>query len=291
MESKRYGGIEAGGTKWVCAVGTGPDDLKTVEFPTRDPASTIAEALGFFRGCGPVSALGIGSFGPVDLDRASPTWGYITTTPKADWPFTDLAGSFARELDTPVHFDTDVNAAAMGEHRWGAAQDLETFIYITVGTGIGGGGLVNGRLMHGLIHPEMGHLLLPRPRAEEAHPGICPYHGDCLEGVASGPAIEARWNVRADLLPEDHAAWALEAEYLALGLINIICTLSPQRIILGGGVMQRQHLFPMIRRRVQERLNRYVQAAEILERIDEYIVPPGLGQRAGVLGALSLALP
>ncbi len=286
-----YGGIEAGGTKFVCAVGSGPEDIRAEErFPTTTPGETIERAIDFLR---PhrldLTAVGVASFGPVDLDPRSPRYGFITTTPKPGWAQTDIVGAIRRALDLPVGFDTDVNGAALGEHRWGAAQGLNTFIYLTIGTGIGGGGMVGGQLMHGLIHPEMGHILLPHDWEADPFPGICPFHGDCLEGLATGPALEARWGQPADTLPPDHSAWPLEARYLALGLINVICTISPQRIIIGGGVMNQQQLFPMVRMDVQELLNGYVQAPEILEDINAYIVPPALGGRAGVLGAIALA--
>ncbi|MGD8623848.1 MAG: ROK family protein, partial [Anaerolineae bacterium] len=191
--------------------------------------------------------------------------------------------------DRPVGFDTDVNGAALGEHRWGAARGLDSFVYLTIGTGIGGGGLVNGRLLHGLVHPEMGHVYLP-PHADDPHPeGFCPFHGHCLEGMASGTAIEKRWGQRAESLPADHPAWALEAHYLALGLVNFICTLSPQRIIMGGGVMAQPGLLPMVRQQVQVLLNDYIQSPAIQDEIEAYVVPPGLGNRAGVLGAIALA--
>jgi fructokinase len=287
-----FGGIEAGGTKFVCAVGTGPDDLRAeTRFPTTTPDETIGRAVAFFEGQareGPLGAIGIASFGPVDPNPDSPTFGYITTTPKPGWADTDFAGRIRRALGVPVGFDTDVNGAAWGEYRWGAAQGTDTFIYLTVGTGIGGGGLANGAPMHGLIHPEMGHVRLPR-HPDDAFPGVCPYHGDCLEGMATGPALEKRWGQRAERLPADHPAWEIEAHYLAFGLVNFICTLSPQRIVMGGGVMEQSHLFPMIRRKVQTLLNGYVQSPKIVERIDEYIVPPGLGGQAGVLGAIALA--
>ncbi|MCL4300155.1 MAG: ROK family protein [Anaerolineae bacterium] len=287
-----FGGIEAGGTKFVCAVGTGPDDFRAeARFPTTTPEETIGRAVAFFKEQAqkePLAAIGIASFGPVDPNPASPTFGYITTTPKPHWAQTDLAGALARALGVPVGFDTDVNGAALGEYRWGAAQGLDTFIYLTIGTGLGGGGLVNGRLMHGLIHPEMGHVRLPR-HPDDPYPGACPFHGDCLEGMAAGPALQGRWGQRAETLPPDHPAWEIEAHYLAYGLVNFICTLSPQRIVLGGGVMDQAHLFPLVRRKTQELLNGYVQSPEILERIDRYIVPPGLGNRAGVLGAIALA--
>jgi len=288
------GGIEAGGTKFVCALGTGPEDVRDeIRFPTASPGETIGRAVRFFQESrarhGALAAVGIASFGPVDPDPASPRFGYITTTPKEGWRDTDFAGAVRRALGVPVGFDTDVNAAALGEARWGAAQGLDSFIYLTIGTGIGGGGLVRGQMMHGLLHPEMGHIRIPHDRAADPYPGCCPFHGDCLEGLASGPAIEQRWGSPAAKLPSDHPAWALEAEYLGLALANFICTLSPERIILGGGVMEQTHLFPRIRVRVQQLLGGYIQAPEIAHGMDQYIVPAGLGRRAGVLGALALA--
>ena len=286
-----YGGIEAGGTKFVCAVGSGPNDIRAdTQFPTTTPDETIGRTIEFFRSHrAELVALGIASFGPVDLNRASPTFGYITTTPKPGWANTDLAGALRREFGLPVGFDTDVNGAALGEYRWGAGQGLDTFLYLTIGTGIGGGGMVGGKLVHGLVHPEMGHMRLPRDRESDPFDGTCPFHGDCLEGLASGPALQSRWGQPAETLPSDHPAWPLEAHYLALALVNLICTLSPRRIILGRGVMKERQLFPLIRRQVQELLNGYVRAPDILEEIDRYIVAPILGGRAGVLGAIALA--
>jgi fructokinase len=286
-----YGGIEAGGTKFVCAVGLGPREVHAqTEFPTTTPQETIARAIAFFEDHPePIAALGIGSFGPVDPDPRSPTFGTITTTPKPGWRNVDIKGRIQSALHVPVGFDTDVNAAALGEHRWGAAQDVDTFVYITVGTGIGGGAMVAGNLLHGLVHPEMGHIRIPHDHERDPFEGICPFHGDCLEGLATGPAIEARWQRRGEDLPDDHPAWPLEAHYLALGLTVIICTISPQRVILGGGVMQRMFLFPMIRSQVRDLLNGYIQALAIIDQIDTYIVPPGLGGQAGVLGAIALA--
>lgn len=287
------GGIEGGGTKFVCAVGTGPDDIRAqTSFPTTTPQETIGKAIAFFREqhvIMPLGAIGIASFGPVDPEPRSPSYGLITTTPKAGWGQVDFRGPLAQAFGVPVGFDTDVNGAALGEFRWGAARGLDTFVYLTVGTGLGGGGMVNGRLMHGLLHPEMGHMLLRHDWGTDPFPGNCPFHGDCWEGMAAGPALESRWQVRAELLPPGHPCWPLEAHYLALGLVNIICLMSPQRIIMGGGVMKQAHLFPMIRTEVQAMLNGYVQMAEITEHIDRYIVPPALGDRAGVLGALALA--
>lgn len=286
-----YGGIEAGGTKFVCVVGSGPDDVRAeARFPTTTPDETIGRAVDFLRAHrADLDALGIASFGPVDPEPTSPTYGFITSTPKPGWANTDIVGAVQGALDLPLGFDTDVNGAALGEHRWGAAQGLDTFIYLTIGTGIGGGGMMGGRLMHGLIHPEMGHVRLPRDVEADPFEGICPFHGDCLEGLASGPALEARWGQPAETLPSDHPAWPLQAHYLGLALMTYVCVLSPQRIIMGGGVMQERQLFPMVRSEVQELLNGYVQAPEILEHIDRYIVPPALGGRAGVLGAVALA--
>jgi fructokinase len=288
-----WGGIEAGGTKFVCAVGTGPDDLRAeVRFPTTMPEVSIGRAIEFFQQQHekePLAAVGIASFGPVDPNPDSSTFGYITTTPKPGWAHTDFAGTIRRALGVPVGFDTDVNVAALGERRWGAAQGLDTFVYLTIGTGIGGGGMVNGKLIHGLVHPEMGHIRIPHDWDRDPYAGACPYHGDCLEGLATGPALEARWGQRGETLPADHPAWELEAGYLALGLVNIICILSPERIIMGGGVMEQRQLFPLVRGRVRELLNGYLQAPAILDQIDGYIVPPGLGNRPGVLGAIALA--
>jgi fructokinase len=284
-----YGGIEAGGSKWVCATGTGPEDLEqTLTFATTDPEETIARAADFFSRNGAIAAIGIGSFGPIDIDRTSPTWGRITTTPKPGWAYTEVVAALRNALDLPIAFDTDVNAAALGEHRWGAAVGLETFCYITVGTGIGGGGIANGNLMHGLLHPEFGHMRIPHNRNRDPFDGACPYHGDCFEGLASGDALRARWG-RSPHEIADESAWLLEAEYLALGLQNVICTISPQKIILGGGVMKEPALLPHVRSRVQALASGYFDAPELGAAIDEYIVPPALGDRAGVLGALELA--
>jgi fructokinase len=282
-----YGGIEAGGTKWVCAIGTGPDDLHDiVTFPTTTPEETIARAAEFFAQDGSVAAVGIGSFGPIGIQPGSPTWGHITTTPKPGWANTDVASALGKAVDRPIAVDTDVNAAALGEHRWGAAVGLDTFCYITVGTGIGGGGMANGRLMHGLLHPEFGHMRIPHDRVRDPFEGICPYHGDCLEGLASGEAIRARWG-EAGEENVDERVWQLEAEYLALGLVNVVCTLSPQRIVLGGGVMKQPQLLPLIRKQVSELLAGYISALD--GELDDYLVAPALGDRAGVLGSLELA--
>jgi fructokinase len=288
------GAVEAGGTKFVCMVGTGPADMREqTRFSTLSPEVTLRETLDFFRAAaarhGQLEAIGIASFGPIDLHLDSPTYGFITSTPKPGWANVDIAGTIRDALAVPVGFDTDVNAAALAEWRWGAAQGLETFIYLTIGTGIGGGGLVNGHLMHGLVHPEMGHVRIPHDVAADPFAGVCPFHGDCLEGLASGPAMNARWLQPAEQLADDHPGWLLEARYLALALVNFICTLSPERIVIGGGVMSKTSLYPLVRAQVLALLNNYVRAPQILEAMDDYIVPPWLGGHAGVLGALALA--
>jgi fructokinase len=288
------GGIEAGGSKFVCVVGTGPDDLRAeLRVPTTSPGETLAAALQFFQAQqathGRLDALGIGSFGPVDLHPDSERFGYITSTPKPGWTNTDLAGVFRGGLGVPVAFDTDVNAAALGEWRYGAARGLDTFLYLTVGTGIGGGALVHGRVLHGLVHPEMGHVRVARDHHADPFAGACPFHGDCLEGLASGTAMAARWGRPAHELPAEHQAWTLEAHYLAQALQGFVCTLSPQRIVIGGGVMDAPLLLPRVRHELQRLLHGYIQAPELLRDIDAYVVPPQLGRRAGALGALVLA--
>jgi len=288
-----YGGIEAGGTKFVCAVGTGPDDLRDeIRFPTTTPDETLGCVIEYFREQNdkePLAAIGIGSFGPLDPRKGSSTYGYITSTPKPNWVNTDFVGAIKNVFDLPVGFDTDVNAAALGEQRWGAAQRLSDFIYLTIGTGIGGGGMTNGRLMHGLIHPEMGHVFIPHDIKKDPYEGHCLFHKDCFEGLASGPALKDRWGVSAEDLAPGHRAWDMEAGYIAAALVNYICALSPQRIIIGGGVMEQKDVIILVRDKVKKMLNDYVQAPEIMEGIDNYIVLPGLGNQAGILGAIALA--
>ena len=286
-----FGGIEAGGTKFVCGVGTGPDDLRIGQFPTSTPAITVASAVDFFRqnGGGQLDAIGIGSFGPVDVDQTSPTYGHITSTPKAGWENFNLVGAVHDALRIPVNVDTDVNAALLGEVAWGAAKGLNEAIYLTIGTGIGGGVLVHGRVLHGMLHPEIGHLRLPHDFAVDPFPGTCPYHHNCLEGLACGPAMQARWGVPPGALPPDHPGWTLEAHYLALALVNLTVTLSPRRILLGGGVMQQEQLFPLIRKAFKELMNGYIKRPEVTEELEDFIRPPGLGNLAGIAGALVLA--
>lgn len=286
----RLGALEAGGTKMVCAVGDEKGNLSDrASFPTLTPQETMPGLIEYFRDKG-IDALGIGSFGPLSLDPAAPDYGAITTTPKLAWRNYPLRAAFAEALGIPVGIDTDVNAAALGEATYGAGKGLDSLVYYTIGTGVGGGALVDGKLLHGMVHPEMGHMLLrPDPRDPSPH-GFCPYHDGCLEGLANGPAIEKRWGISGKLLPEDHVAWELEAEYLAQMCVNTILTLSPKRIVLGGGVMHQMHLFPRIRCRTLELLNGYVAHPSVLEHIDEMIVPPGLGDNAGAVGSLLLAV-
>ena len=290
---KLYGGIEAGGTKFVCAVGSGPDEIfAEIRFSTTTPKETLHRAAEFFEQYHaeyPLVSIGIASFGPVDLAPNSETYGFITKTPKQGWSDTDMIGMIKQALNIPVAFDTDVNGALLGEYCWGAAQGLDTSIYLTIGTGIGGGAMVGGKLVHGLVHPEMGHLRLPHDVEKDPYPGWCRFHGDCFEGLAAGPAVEERWEQKAELLPPDHPAWELEAYYIAQALHTLICVYSPQRIILGGGIMNQQQLFPLVRQKVLASLNDYVQHPGILDQIEVLIVPPKLGNQAGVLGAIALA--
>lgn len=282
------GAIEAGGTKFVCGIGNEQGEIMDrVSFPTEAPEVTMARVIDYFEGKN-VEAIGVGSFGPIDPIVGSSTYGYITTTPKPHWSNYNLIGKLKAHFDVPMGFDTDVNGAALGEYTWGAAKGLDSCIYITVGTGIGAGAVVGGQLLHGLSHPEMGHILVRR-HAEDAFAGFCPYHGDCLEGLAAGPAINKRWGTQGAELPADHPAWEMEAYYLAQALMNYVLILSPQKIIMGGGVMKQEQIFPLVRRKLQELLQGYVQHASLTADIDSYIVPPGLGDNAGLSGALALA--
>lgn len=289
-----FGGIEGGGTKFVCAVGIGPEDIRAeTRFPTTTPQETLGQAIAFFKQAeqewGRLTAVGLACFGPLDPNPASATFGHILPTPKPGWAGANVVGLLQTALDVPMGFDTDVNGAALAEGRWGAAQKADPVLYLTVGTGIGGGVLMNGRSLHGLLHPEMGHIPLPHDWQKDPFAGLCPFHGDCFEGLAAGPALEKRWGQRAETLPSDHPAWDLEAHYIALALTTYIYTLVPQKIIIGGGVAQQAHMLPLIRQKTQTLLNGYIQSALVSHDINQLIVPPGLGQRAGVLGALALA--
>ena len=290
-----FGGIEAGGTKFVCVIASGPDNILVEErFATDSPDETISKVIDFFEKSSielkiKIKSLGIGSFGPIDLDISSPKYGFITTTPKPGWQNVDIVGPLKDKLQIPIAFDTDVNAAAIGEGDWGAGIGVDNYLYFTIGTGIGGGAIINGLPIHGLIHPEMGHILLSRKDLIDPYKGKCPFHQNCFEGLASGPAINERWGKPAFLLPPEHEAWVLEADYIAQAMSNFICSFSPQKIILGGGVMQQQQLFPMIRSKTLDYLNGYIQSTQILENIENYIVPPALGNQSGMLGAIAMA--
>ena len=291
--TKIYGGIEAGGTKFVCAVGSDPDHLLAESrFGTTSPQETMPKAVAFLqeqeKEHGKLTAIGVACFGPLDPHPDSPTYGFITSTPKPGWANYDVVGALRNSFDLPIGFDTDVNGAVLGEWRWGAGQGLSSSVYLTIGTGIGGGAMTRGQIIHGLLHTEMGHMRLPHDRLADPFPGSCSYHGDCWEGLASGPAMEKRWGQRAESLPSDHPGWSLESDYLAHALVNIILLLSPQRIILGGGVMSQKLLFPMVRNRVINLLNGYLKSDTILKNVDQFIVSPGLGNRAGVMGAIAL---
>lgn len=283
-----FGALETGGTKMVCAIGNEKGEiLEQVSIPTETPELTMPKVLSFYRDK-KISALGIGCFGPIDLNRNSATYGHITTTPKTAWQYYDIVGIFERELGVPIGFDTDVNASVLGEYTWGAARGLNSCIYITIGTGIGVGVIADGRLLHGMLHPEGGHILL-RKLPEDTYEGFCPFHENCFEGLAAGPAIEGRWGKRAVELEESHRAWEMEAEYIAQALVNYTCILSPQRIILGGGVMHQTQLFPMIRDRFTKLLNGYLKTKE-LEDMNTFIVAQSLEDKQGILGALKLAM-
>lgn len=281
------GGLEAGGTKMVCAIGNENGDIfKRISIPTEDPSITTPQLINFFSKEG-IEALGIGCFGPIDLDRSSPTYGSITSTPKLAWRNYNIVQAFSSALHIPIGFDTDVNGAALGEATWGAAKGCDVSIYITIGTGVGVGICINGQPLHGLVHPEAGHILMKRLE-NDTFKGLCPYHSDCLEGLAAGPAIEGRWGKKAIELTENIEVWEMEAHYIAQAISNYILTLSPNKIILWGGVMHQKQLFPLVRTKVAEYLNGYIASDMILNQMERYIVPPALGEDPGIKGALRL---
>lgn len=282
------GALEAGGTKMVCALGDENGHIyEQISIPTVTPEITMPLLIDYFKSKN-IEALGIGSFGPVDLDPSSPTYGYITSTPKLAWANFDLMGTLKNALDIPVGFDTDVNASCLGEAVWGCTKGLDSSIYITIGTGVGLGAYLNGSLLHGMLHPEAGHVLLVK-HPLDTFEGACPFHSNCLEGFAAGPAIEKRWGKKAIELANDDQVWDMEAYYIAQALVSYILTLAPRKIVLGGGVMHQTHLFPLIRSKVKELLNNYIQTKEIAD-INNYIVPASLGGDQGILGCLQLAL-
>lgn len=282
------GALEAGGTKMVCAIGNENGEIaEQISIPTQTPDITIPKLLAFFEGK-QIEALGIGCFGPIDVDRDSGTYGYITTTPKLPWQNYNMAGVFRDKLGVPVGFDTDVNASALGEYTWGIAKGLQSCIYITIGTGVGVGAIVDGRLVHGMMHPEGGHILLQK-LPHDTYEGFCPFHKNCMEGLAAGPAIEGRWGKKAVELADRAEVWEMEAEYIAQALVDYVMLLSPQRMILGGGVMHQTHLLPMIRNKFRKLLNGYIRTKE-LEDLENYIVMQSLDDRQGIMGALKLGM-
>ena len=284
----RYGALEAGGTKMIVAIGDENGKiLERASFPTLTPSETMPKMIDFFKDKEIVS-LGIACFGPIDLNKESKTYGYITSTPKLDWRNYDIVGEFKKALNVPVGFDTDVNGSLLGEITWGCAQNKTDAIYLTIGTGIGGGVMTNGKLLHGMLHPEMGHIKLALEDGD-TYKGKCPYHATCFEGLAAGPAIEERWGKKAVELADNNEVWELESAYIAQALSSYILTLSPQIIILGGGVMHQMQLFPLIRKKVIEQLNGYINTDEI-KNIDEYIVPASLNDDQGIMGAVKLAI-
>lgn len=284
-----YGALEAGGTKMVCAIfDSNANIIKKESFKTLEPKTTMPNMINFFKEYD-IKSLGIGCFGPLDLNKQSSSFGTITHTPKIAWRNFDIKTAFEKALNIPVYIDTDVNAAALAEAKLGAAKGLESCVYVTIGTGVGGGVYINGGLVHGLMHPELGHMLIVPHPDDPNSKGICPSHGACLEGLASGPALESKFNISSKELEEDHKAWDIEAYYLAQMCVNLILVLSPQKIILGGGVMQRKHLFKLIHNKVQELLNNYVSKDEVLIDIDKYIVEPSLGTNSGIIGSYLLA--
>ena len=291
-----YGAVEAGGTKFICGVGNERGNLIAEQrIETRSPEETLPQVVHFFyeqsqKHGSMISRIGIGSFGPLDLDPASDRFGHITSTPKAGWPDTNIPEYLRTHLNCTCIIDTDVNAAAYGEYLWGAGRGLRSFVYFTIGTGIGGGAIIDGMPVHGLVHPEMGHMIVEHNLSVDPFPGVCPYHKDCFEGLANGPSLQARWQTQPEYIPNDHPAWDLEAKYISSALHSVITILSPQRIILGGGVMQQSSILPKIQKMVQESLNGYIRSDMIISRITEYIVSPGLGKQAGVLGSLALAI-
>ena len=286
---KYYGSLEAGGTKMVCAIGDEQGNiLERISIPTLAPENTMPAILDFFKNKN-ISALGIGCFGPVDLDKKSPTYGYITTTPKLAWRNYDIVGVCEKELGVPVGFDTDVNGSALGEATWGCTKDLDNSIYITVGTGVGVGVIIDKKPYHGMLHPEGGHIFLARHPQDPMERGVCPYHELCLEGLASGPSIQARWGKPGVELADRKEVWELEAYYLAQAICSYIMILSPERIIVGGGVAHQEQMMPLIRKEVLRQMGGYI-AAKGMQDLDNYIVLPSLNDNQGILGALKLAM-
>ena len=282
----RLGALEAGGTKMVCAIGDESGKIyEQVSIPTETPEITMPRLISYFEER-QIEALGIGCFGPIDPDKKSETYGYITSTPKLAWADYNIVGTMEKSLMIPVGFDTDVNGSVLGEVTFGQAKGKKCVVYVTIGTGVGAGIYIEGKLLHGMLHPEAGHILLTQ-RQDDTYEGTCPYHKTCLEGLAAGPAIEARWGRKAVELKDDARVWDLEAYYIAQAIVNYILILSPQMIILGGGVMHQEQLFPKIRSYVKKMMNGYIKTKEMAD-LDHYIVPASLHDDQGIMGALEL---
>ena len=282
----RLGALEAGGTKMVCAIGDDTGKIfEQISIPTKTPEETVPEIIDYFRNA-QIEALGIGCFGPIDPDKRSNTYGYITSTPKLAWADYNIVGAFEKELNCPVGFDTDVNGSVLGEVTFGQAKGKSCVVYVTIGTGVGAGIYIEGKLLHGMLHPEAGHVMIQR-REGDNYQGKCPYHKTCLEGMAAGPAVEERWGRKAIELKDRREVWDLEAYYIAQALTGYVLTLSPEMIILGGGIMHQEQLFPMIRGYVKEMLGGYIKTEE-LENMESYIVPASLNDDQGIMGALEL---
>ncbi len=282
----RLGALEAGGTKMVCAIGDESGKIyEQVSIPTETPEITMPKLISYFEER-KIEALGIGCFGPIDPDKKSETYGYITSTPKLAWADYNIVGTMEKSLMIPVGFDTDVNGSVLGEVTFGQAKGKKCVVYVTIGTGVGAGIYIEGKLLHGMLHPEAGHILLTQ-RQDDTYEGTCPYHKTCLEGLAAGPAIEARWGRKAVELKDDARVWDLEAYYIAQAIVNYILILSPQMIILGGGVMHQEQLFPKIRSYVKKMMNGYIKTKEMAD-LDHYIVPASLHDDQGIMGALEL---
>ena len=279
--------VEAGGTKFNCGLGDENGNIiEQISIPTTTPEETMKKVVEYFKGK-KFDVMGVGSFGPIDPVKGSETYGYITKTPKPYWSDYNMIGELKKNFDVPMEFDTDVNGAALAESWWGAGKGLKNVMYITVGTGIGAGATVDGKMLQGLTHPEMGHIFVKR-HPEDNFKGRCSFHGDCLEGMAAGPAIEERWGKKGFELAEDTKVWEMEAYYLSQAIVDYILILSPEKIIIGGGVMKQKQLFPLIHKNVKEMLNEYVHKKEILEDIENYIIYPGLGDFAGFIGSFAL---
>lgn len=283
----RLGSLEAGGTKMVCAVGDSDGTIyEQISIPTTTPEDTMPHIIDYFKEK-EIAALGIACFGPVDVNPDSETYGTILDTPKLPWRQYPILKVMQDALKLPMGLDTDVNGSCLGEVTYGTAKGLDSVIYITVGTGIGVGIVLDGRLVHGMLHPEAGHILIAPEAGDEGH-CICPYHSHCLEGLAAGPSIEKRWGAKAVELTERLEVWELESQYLAQAIVNLILTVSPKRIILGGGVMHQEQLFPLIRKKVPELMNGYIRTPQ-MQNMDNYIVPASLQDNQGIMGGIRLA--